>query len=97
MCKELEFMASMIEQIVQKTTEYKDKEKISFLILEATGLPFFIQIAKVSEDYLLDVPRSVLYGSVKNSVSCTILLEQGVTHEQKKNQKVRWYSTREWR
>ncbi|MBW7876377.1 MAG: hypothetical protein H3C47_10355 [Candidatus Cloacimonetes bacterium] len=54
-------MASMIEQIVQKMNEYKQKEKVSFLILEAQGLPFFIQIAKVSEDYLLDVPRSVLY------------------------------------
>jgi len=35
-------------------------------------------------------------GSVKNSVSCRILLNQGMTHEQKKDQKVRWYSTREW-
>jgi len=51
----------MIDQILDEVGQYVENEEKSFLIIEVPNVPFFIQVAKVGEDLLLDVPKSVLF------------------------------------
>jgi hypothetical protein len=51
----------VIETILDRIQAYQQDENKSFFIMEPADLPCFIQIAKIGEDFLLDIPTSNFY------------------------------------
>lgn len=51
----------MIEIFLEKINEYALNPNLSFFVMEPEGVSHFLQIAKVGEDFLLDIPASQFY------------------------------------
>lgn len=51
----------MIETFLEKINDYARNSNLSFFVMEPVGVPHFLQIAKIGEDFLLDIPASQFY------------------------------------
>lgn len=54
---------SLITSILEKIDLYVDDDMSSFFIMEPQDYPFFLQFAKVGENFLLDIPTSNFFDS----------------------------------
>jgi hypothetical protein len=50
----------MIHSILEEVDVYTQEERFSFFIMEPEDYPCFLQIAKLGESYILDIPTSIL-------------------------------------
>ncbi len=51
----------MIETILDRMNEYAENSKFNFFIMEPLELPLFLQVAKIGEEFILDVPAANFY------------------------------------
>lgn len=47
---------TLIQTILAQINEFIDDDNLTYFIMEPQGYPYFLQFAKIGENYILDIP-----------------------------------------
>lgn len=47
---------TIIQNILAQINDFVDNDKLTYFIMEPQGYPYFLQFAKIGENYILDIP-----------------------------------------
>lgn len=49
---------NIVQNILSRINEFIDNDHLVYFIMEPSGYPYFLQFAKVGDNYILDIPAS---------------------------------------
>ena len=49
---------NIVQSILSQINEFIDNDHLIYFIMEPNGYPYFLQFAKVGDNYILDIPAS---------------------------------------
>ena len=47
---------TIIQSILAQINDFIDDDNLTYFIMEPQGYPYFLQFAKIGENYILDIP-----------------------------------------